>query len=297
MTKKAKQVNQIKPNTAGVAIGMNANRVTNSSARLYMLGKNQGKAAVIWGSTNRKYISGDEQEYAKTARKVEIDTDVEVEEILFVKNILNDKTPNMWGVYYVIVKDLETGYYDVIEMPQFNAQNMDLGFEYRYDKDLMRAVKKGARFNKGTIFATSSRITESNEWCPGIETKVAAMSHVYTEEDAVFIHIGLGLSFVHLLKPPGEVQVAVFIDIAGVHQTVVDPAHLPVIHQRPRLTVAVKISAGGHHRVDAGVFLDRSALERCECLGIQAPDTEIAHDGSSDVKVNSSMLSEPVILP
>lgn len=182
------QKNQITPSTAGLAIGMNTNRGTNSASRLYMLGKNQGKAAVIWGSTNRKYMSGDEQEYAKTARKVECLSDVEVEEVLFVKNILNDKTPNLWGVYYVIVKDLETGYYDVIEMPQFNAQNMDLGFEYNYDKDLMRAVKKGARFNKGTIFASSSRITESNEWCPGVETKVAAMSHVYTEEDAVFIY-------------------------------------------------------------------------------------------------------------
>lgn len=182
------QQNQILPSTAGLAIGMNTNRDTNSASRLYMLGKNQGKAAVIWGSTNRKYMSGDEQEYAKTARKVECLSDVEVEEVLFVKDILNDKAPNMWGIYYVIVKDLETGYYDVIEMPQFNAQNMDLGFEYNYDKDLMRAVKKGARFNKGTIFASSSRITESNEWCPGIETKVAAMSHVYTEEDAVFIY-------------------------------------------------------------------------------------------------------------
>uniref|UniRef100_A0AAU8L0D6 DNA-directed RNA polymerase n=1 Tax=Pantoea phage Survivor TaxID=3232176 RepID=A0AAU8L0D6_9CAUD len=182
------QQNQITPNTAGLAIGMNTNRATNSASRLYMLGKNQGKAAVIWGSTNRKYMSGDEQEYAKTARKVEALSDIEVEEVLFVKNILNDKSPNMWGTYYVIVKDLETGFYDVIEMPQFNAQNMDLGFEYNYDKDKLRAVKKGARFNKGTIFATSSRITESNEWCPGIETKVAAMSHVYTEEDAVFIY-------------------------------------------------------------------------------------------------------------
>lgn len=181
------QKNQIKPNTAGVAIGMNTNRVTNSPSRLYMLGKNQGKAAVIWGSTNRKYISGDEQEYAKTARKVETTSEIEVEEVLFVKNILNDKEPNMWGTVYAIVKDLETGLYDVMEMPRFNAQNMDLGFEYHYDNDLLRELEKGARFNKGKVFATSARITKSNEWCPGVQTMVAAMSHVYTEEDAVVI--------------------------------------------------------------------------------------------------------------
>lgn len=181
------QKNQIKPNTAGVAIGMNTNRSVNSPSRLYMLGKNQGKAAVIWGSTNRKYISGDEQEYARTARKVETTSEIEVEEVLFVKNILNDKEPNMWGVIYVIVKDLETGLYDLLEMPRFNAQNMDLGFEYHYNNDLLRLLQKKAKFGKNTVFATSSRITESREWCPGVQTMVAAMSHVYTEEDAVVI--------------------------------------------------------------------------------------------------------------
>lgn len=179
--------NQIKPNTAGVAIGMNTNRTTVSPSRLYMLGKNQGKAAVIHGTTNRKYISGDEQEYTKGARKVETEADIEIEEVLFVKDIINDKEPTKWGAYRVIVKDLETGLYDLIDMPKFHAQNMDLGFEFQYDKDILRQVKKGARFRKGTVFATSARITESNEWVPGCETKVAAMSHVYTEEDAVVI--------------------------------------------------------------------------------------------------------------
>lgn len=185
MSKKPK--NQITSRTAGLAIGMNTNRDTDSSARLYMLGKNQGKAAVIWGSTNRKYSSGDEQEYARTARKVQALSDIEVEQVLFVRDIQNTKEPSMWGSYYVIVKDLETGMYDLIEMPKFNTQNMDLGFEYHYDKDLMRQLEKGAKFRKGTVFATSARITESNEWCPGVETKVAAMSHCYTEEDAVYI--------------------------------------------------------------------------------------------------------------
>lgn len=179
--------NQITSRTAGVAVGMNTNRSTDSASRLYMLGKNQGKAAVIRHSTNRKYSSGDEQEYAKTARKVETLSDVEVEQVFFVRDVMNNNQPNLWGGYYVVVKDLETGYYDLIEMPRFNAQNMDLGFEFKYDNDLMRKLSKGARFRKGTVFGQSSRITESNEWCPGVETMVAAESHVYTEEDAVVI--------------------------------------------------------------------------------------------------------------
>lgn len=184
---KVKQKNQIAPRTAGVGIGMNPNRTVNSPSRLYMICKNQGKAPVIKGSTPRKYMSGEEQEYYKGARKIEIDAEVEIEDVFFVRNILNEKEPNHWGTYYVIVKNLETGYYDLLEMPKFNAQNMELGFEYQYDNDLMRRLTKGEVFRKGTVFGGSSRLTKSKEWYPGVETKVAAMSHVYTEEDAVVI--------------------------------------------------------------------------------------------------------------
>lgn len=187
VTEVAKRVNQINAGTAGVAVGLNCNRETTSPSRLYMLGKNQGKAAVIWHSTGRKYSTGDEQEYARTARKIETTSDVQVEEVFFVKDVNKTNEPTMWGAVYVIVKDLETGCYDLIEMTKFNTQNMELGFEYQYKEDLVRAIKKNAQFKKGTVFGQSARITESNEWCPGVETRVAAMSHAYTEEDAVVI--------------------------------------------------------------------------------------------------------------
>lgn len=179
--------NQISPRTAGVAVGLNTNRETTSPSRLYMLGKNQGKAAVIHGSTNRKYTSGDEQEYAKTARKVETASDIEIEQVFFIPDITNTTEPNDWGTYYAVGKNLETGYYDLIEMPRFNAQNMDLGFEYSYDQDKLRTLKPGARYRRGTVFGSSARITQSGEWCPGLETSVALMSHTDTEEDALSI--------------------------------------------------------------------------------------------------------------
>lgn len=186
-TEVAQRVNQVTSRTAGVAVGLNSNRECNSPSRLYMLSKNQGKAAVIDFPTNRKLPSGDEQEYAKTARRIETLSEVQVMEIFFIRDPYNTAETTPWGTTYVIVKDLENGQYDVIEMSKFNAQNMDLGFEYAYKDDLMRTLKKGARYRKGTTFATSTRISESNEWCPGLETRVAAMSHVYTEEDAVVI--------------------------------------------------------------------------------------------------------------
>ena len=182
-----KPKNQISYRTGGVGVGLNACRTSSSAARLYMLGKNAGKASVIWHPTGRKFNAGDEIEYGKTARKVEAESDVEVEAIFFPRNILNTSEPNLWGKVQVVVRNLETGIYDVIELDKFNTQNMDLGFEYKYNDDLVRSIKPGAQYRKGTVFAQSARLSESNEWCPGIETKVAAMSHVYTEEDAVLI--------------------------------------------------------------------------------------------------------------
>jgi hypothetical protein len=180
-------VSQINYRTAGVAVGLNAFRETTSPSRLYMLGKNQGKAVVIHHPTNRKCMTGDEMEYAKTARKVEASSDIEIEQVFFVPDILNTSEPNDWGCYYAVGKNLETGSYDLLEMPRFNTQNMDVGFQYRYNNDLLRSVTPGARFRRGTVFASSSRISESNEWCPGLETRVALMSHRDTEEDAVVI--------------------------------------------------------------------------------------------------------------
>lgn len=183
----APALNQINYRTAGVAVGLNAFRETTSPSRLYMLGKNQGKAVVIHHPTNRKCMTGDEMEYAKTARKVEAESDIEIEQVFFVPDITNTSEPNEWGNYYAVGKNLETGYYDLIEMPRFNTQNMDVGFQYRYNNDLLRAITPGARFRRGTVFATSSRISESGEWCPGLETRIALMSHRDTEEDAVAI--------------------------------------------------------------------------------------------------------------
>ncbi|QDH47028.1 hypothetical protein D6_0060 [Aeromonas phage D6] len=184
----SKKINQVTPDTAGVAVGLNANRMCTSPSRLYMLCKNQGKAAVIKHSTGRLMATADEQEYARTARKVETDGNVVVEEVFFVKDPNNTNQPMMWGTQYVIVRNEDTHVYDLIEMSKFNTQNMELGFEYKYNKDLLRTVQKGARYKKGTVFASSARITESGEWCPGVETRVAAMSHVDTEEDAVVIY-------------------------------------------------------------------------------------------------------------
>lgn len=179
--------NQLRSRYNGVGTGYNIGKGGIAPARLYMLGKNMGKAAVIKYSTPRKIMSGEEPEYAKTARKVELDCPAVVEEVFFVKDPFNKSEPLYWGAYFVIFKSLEDGHFFMLEMPKFHTQNMDLGFEFHYKNDLMRKLKKGAEFKKGTVFGQSGRITENNEWCPGVEMRVAPMSHPATEEDAIII--------------------------------------------------------------------------------------------------------------
>lgn len=177
--------NELRQTTAGVAVGMNTNRGNVSPSRLYMVGKNMGKAAVTKTSTSRKYISGDEQEYGKTARKVVVANDCTVEAVFFVDSLSNPGSPTMWGEYHVIVKSEETGEFDLITLERFHTQNIDLGFEYKYDRGVLRSLQPGKYLKKGTVIGQSPRINKSGEWCPGVETKVAAMSSPYTEEDGV----------------------------------------------------------------------------------------------------------------
>lgn len=190
-----KKVNQIKSTTQGLAINMNIQPQTVSPSRLYMVGKNQGKAAVIHYPTPRKIITGDEQEYTHTARKVELESDAVVDAIFFVKDPLNESGSLYWGSYYVVFRSLETEEFFLLEMPKFHNQNTELGFEFHYDKKLMRRLGVGARFSRGDVFGQSARISDQGEWCPGREARVATMSHTMCEEDA----IGISESFARLM--------------------------------------------------------------------------------------------------
>lgn len=183
--------NQIRSTTQGVAINMNIQPQTVSPSRLYMVGKNQGKAAVIKNPTPRKIITGDEQEYAHVVRKVSLDCDAIVEAIFFVKDPLNETEAQFWGGYHVVFRSLETEEYFLIDMPKFHNQNTELGFEFHYNKSLMRRLQIGEKFNRGDVFGQSARISDQGEWCPGIEAKVVTMSHWMCEEDA----IGISQSF------------------------------------------------------------------------------------------------------
>lgn len=178
---------ELRHSTQGTAIGMNTSISTVSASRAYMLGKNLGKAANIRNPTSRKLITGDEQEYGRTARKIMLEEEAQVVEIFQVLDPFNSSESIPWVSEFVVFKSIESGEYFLLELEKFHTQNTDLGFEYKYDLNLKRKIKHGAIFPKGTVFAQSARISPEGEWCPGIETRVALMSKASVEEDAIDI--------------------------------------------------------------------------------------------------------------
>lgn len=178
--------NQLVPLVGSINTNLNEGPEGVSPSRLYMLGGNVSKSTTIKRPSTRRIITGVEKQYSRGVRKVEAPCDIKIDDIFYQENI-NDPNKDIddWGEIHIIFYNEEKEKYDVLHFPKVNTQNTYIGFEYRYDKELMRKLKKGASFKKGTIFGESPRISESGEWMFGTELMVCGMSHPSTEEDGV----------------------------------------------------------------------------------------------------------------
>lgn len=181
--------NQMHPAVIGVSNNLILFPWSASAGRMYMAGNMIPKSVVTSGASPRMMITGFERQYGRTARRVEAPSNMVVEEVFYVPSMNTKDATDPWNKMWVVFKNAEKNMYDVLEMPRYNVQNTSVGFEYVYDKDLMRRLMKGpgATFAKGTMFAKSPRINESGEWCFSMNTKVAAISHHGTEEDAIWL--------------------------------------------------------------------------------------------------------------
>lgn len=184
--------NEIHPALVGVANNLILFPWSASAGRLYMAGNMIPKSVITSGADERMMVTGFEwkQGYAQTARRIVAPSNMVVEEIFYVgttKQNSGEKT-DAWSKIYVLFKNDEKNAYDVLELPRYNTQNTSVGFEYVYDKEVMRRLERpNATFAKGTVFAQSPRISDSGEWCFGMNTRVAAISSHGTEEDAIWL--------------------------------------------------------------------------------------------------------------
>lgn len=186
--KYVEKANELDPALVGVNTNLSVSPQTSSPTRLYMVSGNIPKAVVTEGGSERKILTGFEYQYAKTARRIEAPSNMVVEEVFYVKSQSGgaDQT-DKWNSIWIVFKNDEKNMYDVLELPRYNTQNTYVGFEYVYDKNLLRKLTKGATFAKGTVFAKSPRISDSGEWCFGMDLKVALGSFLATEEDGIVV--------------------------------------------------------------------------------------------------------------
>jgi RNA polymerase Rpb2, domain 6. len=185
---KLSKINQMHPDLIGVNTNLNIMPYGDSASRLYMEGNMVPKSVVVSGNSERLITTGFEKQYGDTARSIRCPSDMTVEEVFYVQSTRGDGIlTDGWKEIFVIFKNEDKNYFDILVLPRFHTQNTYVGFEYVYDKEMMRRLKKDAPFSKGEEFARSPRVRSSGEWNFATETIVCAMSSHATEEDGIRI--------------------------------------------------------------------------------------------------------------
>lgn len=183
---KKTKINQCFPDLIGVNTNLNIAPYGDSASRLYMEGNMVPKSVVVSGASERWISTGYEKQYGDASRMIRCPSDMTVEEIFYIQSTRGDGIlTDGWKEIYIVFKNEDKNYYDLLVLPRFNTQNTYVGFEYVYDKEMMRKLKKGATYSKGDVFGKSPRISPSGQWNFGVNTVVCAMSHHSTEEDGI----------------------------------------------------------------------------------------------------------------
>lgn len=179
--------NQLHPALIGVSSNLIVFPMCSSAGRMYMAGNMIPKSVPTEGADVRWLMSGNERKYGKTARKVEAPSNMIVEEVFSIRSLDMGKNSDDWQPTHIVYKNDEKNAYDLLELPAYHTQNTSVGWEYIYDKDVLRKLKPGAWLPKGTVFAQSPRVDEDGIWRFSMPTKVAAYSDHRTEEDGIVI--------------------------------------------------------------------------------------------------------------
>ena len=87
--------------------------------------------------------------------------------------------------YFMIVQDMHTGMYDVIERVVYNHITETYG--YLYNNKRLDNLRPGSVIEKGTVIKKSTSFDEFNNRMDGIDLNVAYLSNEYTKEDGIIL--------------------------------------------------------------------------------------------------------------
>ena len=134
-------------------------------------------------------LVGFEKQYGHTARKIKAPSNMIVSKVFYRGSFQADGvTADDWAEIYVVFFNEELQRYDLLVLPRYHTQNSYVGFEYVYDKDMLRRLREeNATFSKGEVFAHSPNVGETGEWNFGIDALVCGLTADYTEEDGIAV--------------------------------------------------------------------------------------------------------------
>lgn len=185
MSEILENVNQQHMELAGLANNMLPFRFTCSPVRMYMFGTHLSQAPVPLGCTKDRFWTPAHFEYAKYTFKVKAKHDYFVygEVSKYHTNVTrNSYRMNPHTTY--VVRNRETGEFDIIEKPRYVSHHNNFCFEYVENEEIKRnRLKKDGLLHKGDVISQSPSIGPDGRWRPGFLAKSVSTSSPYSAED------------------------------------------------------------------------------------------------------------------
>lgn len=179
-----KIASQLHMEYGGLANNILPLRGTCSPVRMYMFGTHLAQAPVPLGCTKDRFWTPAHFEYAKYTFNVKAKRDcVIVEEIAKYATHVTYNSYRMNPHTTLIVRDIHTHEYDVIEKPRYCSNHNNFCFELKEKPEIMKKVHPDGTLRAGDILAQSPSIDVDGRWRPGVLCNTISTSSPYVAED------------------------------------------------------------------------------------------------------------------
>ena len=163
---------------------VNAFAEHNSSPRGLMMSSHISQAIVINEPKENMIQTGLESELAKyTVAKI-VENDSEILSVIKRYNFLGEE--DKVASRLVVIRDIETGELDIVDIPYYNAYHPYFGFKFNLNEELDTYVR-GDVISKGTRLATPPTILEDGGYGIGRDVNVCNMSLPEVDEDGIVV--------------------------------------------------------------------------------------------------------------
>ena len=157
---------------------------SNSSPRGLMMLSHLSQLIVLNESEENMIQTGVESELGKYTISKKIDSDSEVVSVIKRYNMIGEEDKAVSRL--VIVKNLETGELDAVDIPYYNAFHQYFGFKYKVNENIDTLVR-GDVLPSETVLASPPTVLEDGGYGFGRDVNVASMTLPEVDEDGFIV--------------------------------------------------------------------------------------------------------------